>query len=96
MRADSPNWVVLGEPAIPAEAAALEAFRELLPEDGGEPVHVAGDRRTRLEQQESDGVTLILVIATQRHGQHGRAAKTGIPADPVVAAAAHGHPRAGP
>ena len=34
MRADSPNWVVLGEPATPAEAAALEAFRELLPEDG--------------------------------------------------------------
>lgn len=34
MTPDSPNWIVMGEPASPAEQAALDAFRELLPEDG--------------------------------------------------------------
>jgi len=34
MRADSPNWVSLGDPASPAEAAAQDAFRELLEDDG--------------------------------------------------------------
>lgn len=34
MKADSPNWVVMGEPATPAEAAALDALRELLPDNG--------------------------------------------------------------
>jgi len=34
MRADSPNWVSLGDPASPAEAAAQDAFRELLDDDG--------------------------------------------------------------
>lgn len=34
MKPDSPNWVVMGEPATPEESAALDAFRELLPEDG--------------------------------------------------------------
>ena len=34
MKADSPNWIVMGPPATPAEEAALDAFRELLPEDG--------------------------------------------------------------
>src|SRR4051794_12596625 len=34
MKADSPNWKVMGPPATPEEAAALEAFREVLPDDG--------------------------------------------------------------
>ncbi len=34
MKADSPHWKVLGPPATPEEAAALEAFREVLPDDG--------------------------------------------------------------
>ncbi|QCC77391.1 hypothetical protein E2C04_09740 [Nocardioides daphniae] len=34
MKPDSPNWILMGEPASPAEQAALDAFRELLPEDG--------------------------------------------------------------
>lgn len=34
MKPDSPNWVVMGEPASPEEAAALDTFRELLREDG--------------------------------------------------------------
>ena len=34
MRADSPNWVVLGAPASPAEAAALDQLREVLDDDG--------------------------------------------------------------
>lgn len=34
MKHDSPLWKVMGDPASPAEAAALDAFRELLPDDG--------------------------------------------------------------
>lgn len=34
MKADSPHWIVMGPPATPAEQAALDKFRELLPEDG--------------------------------------------------------------
>ena len=34
MKSGSPNWIVMGEPASPAEQAALDAFREPLPEDG--------------------------------------------------------------
>lgn len=34
MRADSPLWRVMGEPAQPSEAAALEKIRQLLPDDG--------------------------------------------------------------
>lgn len=34
MKADSPNWIVMGAPATPQEAAALEAFRKVLPDDG--------------------------------------------------------------
>lgn len=34
MKADSTHWIVMGPPATPAEEAALDAFRELLPEDG--------------------------------------------------------------
>lgn len=34
MKADSPNWKVMGPPATAEEAAALEAFREVLPDDG--------------------------------------------------------------
>ncbi|TCC18666.1 BREX system serine/threonine kinase PglW [Kribbella sindirgiensis] len=34
MKADSGNWIVMGEPATASEAAALDAFREALPEDG--------------------------------------------------------------
>ena len=34
MKADSPHWKVMGPPASPEEAAALEAFREVLPDDG--------------------------------------------------------------
>lgn len=34
MKADSPNWVVMGEPVTPAEAAGLDALRELLPDNG--------------------------------------------------------------
>ncbi|MFI9487358.1 BREX system serine/threonine kinase PglW [Promicromonospora sp. NPDC052451] len=34
MKADSPHWKVMGPPATPEEADALEAFREVLPDDG--------------------------------------------------------------
>ena len=34
MLPDSPNWVVMGQVASKAEAAALDRFRDLLPEDG--------------------------------------------------------------
>ncbi len=34
MKADSALWKVMGEPASPAEAAALDTFRALLPDDG--------------------------------------------------------------
>lgn len=34
MKSDSKSWVVLGEPATPAEAEALDRLRELLPDDG--------------------------------------------------------------
>lgn len=34
MKADSPHWKVMGPPATPEEAAALEAFREVLSDDG--------------------------------------------------------------
>lgn len=34
MKADSPNWKVMGPPATPVEAAALEAFRRVLSDDG--------------------------------------------------------------
>src|SRR4051794_5410168 len=34
MKADSSRWIVMGEPATSAEAAALDKFRELLPDDG--------------------------------------------------------------
>jgi hypothetical protein len=34
MKADSPLWIVMGPSATPAEEAALNAFRELLPDDG--------------------------------------------------------------
>lgn len=34
IKRDSPLWKVMGEPASPAEAAALDAFRKLLPDDG--------------------------------------------------------------
>lgn len=34
MKPDSPNWIALGDPATPAEAEALDAFRDHLPEDG--------------------------------------------------------------
>lgn len=30
---DSPNWAVMGEPALKAEAAVLDRFRDPLPED---------------------------------------------------------------
>lgn len=34
VKANSPNWVVMGEPVTPAEAAGLDAMRELLPDNG--------------------------------------------------------------
>jgi len=34
VKADSALWKVMGEPASPAEAAALDTFRALLPDDG--------------------------------------------------------------
>ncbi|MBW0128491.1 nuclease-related domain-containing protein [Pseudonocardia oceani] len=34
MKADSAHWIVMGPSATPAEQAALDRFRDLLPEDG--------------------------------------------------------------
>lgn len=34
MKADSPNWIVMGPAASPAEQAALNKLRDLLPDDG--------------------------------------------------------------
>ncbi|AMB59188.1 BREX system serine/threonine kinase PglW [Microterricola viridarii] len=34
MKADSPNWIVMGKPAQSLEGAALSDLRELLPDDG--------------------------------------------------------------
>lgn len=75
MRADSPNWVVLGEPATPAEAAALETLRELLPEDGITRAWVNLtfiDRNGRLAEVDVIVLTKKGLFVVELKGWHGR------------------------
>src|SRR4051794_39859612 len=75
MRADSPNWVVLGEPATPAEAAALDTFRELLPEDGLTRAWVNLtfiDRNGRLAEVDVVLLTKRGFFVVELKGWHGR------------------------
>ncbi len=75
MRADSPNWVVLGEPATPAEAAALETLRELLPEDGITRAWVNLtfiDRNGRLAEVDVILLTKKGLFVVELKGWHGR------------------------
>src|SRR4051794_26822245 len=75
MKADSPNWVVLGEPASPAEAEALDAFRELLPEDGLTRAWVNItfiDRNGRLGEVDVVLLTRRGFFVVELKGWHGR------------------------
>lgn len=62
MKADSPLWKVMGEPASPAEAAALDAFRELLPDDG---ITTAWANLTFINDQGRTAEVDVLLLTTQ-------------------------------
>ena len=76
------------------QAAAAADLIELLPQHRRQPVHLAGDRRARLQQQQADGVPVLM-----RDRRASGTARTGDPpnpgcrAMPVVAAAAQRHRR---
>lgn len=75
MKHDSPLWKVMGDPASPAEAAALDAFRELLPEDG---ITTAWANLTFINDQGRTAEVDVLLLTTQGmylvelKGWHGR------------------------
>ena len=62
MKADSPLWKVMGEPATPAEAAALKKFRELLPDDG---ITTAWVNLTFINDQGRTAEVDVLLLTTQ-------------------------------
>lgn len=62
MKADSPLWKVMGEPATAAEAAALDAFRELLPDDG---ITTAWVNLTFINDQGRTAEVDVLLLTTQ-------------------------------
>ena len=62
MKPDSPLWKVMGEPATPAEAAALDAFRELLPDDG---ITTAWVNLTFINDQGRTAEVDVLLLTTQ-------------------------------
>ncbi|WP_394255772.1 BREX system serine/threonine kinase PglW [Pseudoclavibacter helvolus] len=75
MKADSPHWIVMGQPATPAEEAALDAFRELLPEDG---ITTAWVNLTFIDNNGRSGeIDVLLLTRSGLHivelkGWHGR------------------------
>lgn len=75
MKADSPYWIVMGPPATPAEAAALDAFRELLPEDG---ITTAWVNLTFIDNNGRSGEIDVLLLTrsglyvVELKGWHGR------------------------
>ena len=62
MKQDSALWKVMGEPASPAEAAALDAFRELLPDDG---ITTAWANLTFINDQGRTAEVDVLLLTTQ-------------------------------
>jgi serine/threonine protein kinase len=62
MKHDSPLWKVMGEPASPAEAAALDAFRELLADDG---ITTAWANLTFISDQGRTAEVDVLLLTTQ-------------------------------
>jgi serine/threonine protein kinase len=62
MKQDSPLWKVMGEPATPAEAAALDSLRELLPDDG---ITTAWANLTFINDQGRTAEVDVLLLTTQ-------------------------------
>ncbi len=75
MKADSPHWIVMGPPATPAEEAALDAFRELLPDDG---ITTAWVNLTFIDNNGRSGEVDVLLLTraglfiVELKGWHGR------------------------
>jgi serine/threonine protein kinase len=75
MKAESPHWMVMGPPATPAEEAALDAFRELLPEDG---ITTAWVNLTFIDNNGRSGEIDVLLLTrsglyiVELKGWHGR------------------------
>ncbi len=75
MKADSPHWIIMGPPATPAEEAALDAFRELLPEDG---ITTAWVNLTFIDNNGRPGEIDVLLLTrsglyvVELKGWHGR------------------------
>ncbi|CAM3450493.1 BREX system serine/threonine kinase PglW [Nocardioides dubius] len=75
MKADFPHWIVMGPPATPAEEAALDAFRELLPEDG---ITTAWVNLTFIDNSGRSGEIDVLLLTrsglwvVELKGWHGR------------------------
>ena len=75
MKADSALWIVMGPPATPAENAALDAFRELLPEDG---ITTAWVNLTFIDNNGRSGEIDVLLLTrsglyvVELKGWHGR------------------------
>lgn len=75
MKADSAQWIVMGPPATPAEEAALDAFRELLPEDG---ITTAWVNLTFIDNSGRSGEVDVLLLTragffiVELKGWHGR------------------------
>ena len=62
MKPDSPLWKVMGDPASPAEATALDAFRALLPDDG---ITTAWANLTFINDQGRTAEVDVLLLTTQ-------------------------------
>ncbi|MDV7991939.1 BREX system serine/threonine kinase PglW [Rhodococcus sp. IEGM 1374] len=75
MKHDSPLWKVMGDAASPAEAAALDTFRDLLPDDG---IATAWANLTFINDQGRTAEVDVLLLTTQGmylvelKGWHGR------------------------
>lgn len=75
MKADSPHWIVMGPPATRAEEAALDAFRELLPDDG---ITTAWVNLTFIDNNGRSGEIDVLLLTrsglyvVELKGWHGR------------------------
>lgn len=65
MKRDSPLWKVMGEAASPAEAAALDTFRDLLPDDG---IATAWANLTFINDQGRTAEVDVLLLTT--HGMY--------------------------
>lgn len=75
MKADSSYWIVMGPPATPAEKVALDAFREVLPEDG---ITTAWVNLTFIDNNGRSGEIDVLLLTrsglyvVELKGWHGR------------------------